>query len=234
MPYIKVMPKASLGRTYVRGEIPWSYRRRLRAVPARPVFRSPVYAQFAPVRRWIKEVAVPAKVPLGEFGRIVPFVDQPDPVAWYIRGIQVALGVEASGKWDRATHEALAAYVERLRASLPGSVSLAAWGQNPAAVGNLVIMLLTLLSTPSAWATPDAKAAEFAAGWGIPATNATEMSSWAASNTAALAKVLPKVDEQIVVTESGDCVSWLTTGLIGVGALLVGGGIGYLVWGRGK
>jgi hypothetical protein len=162
----------------------------------------------------------------------VSFLEAANPVAAFIRGIQSALGALPTGSWDKTTHNALATYTASLAASLPAGTNvsqlLPAWGENPAAIGNLVIMLPIMFAAPGAWANPSMRVADFVAGWGIPATNSNQMEVWLTENMNGLQSMLPAVDEQIVLAETGKSVSWFTTGIIA--AVVAIGGIAVGRW----
>lgn len=240
MPYLKVIPQYSLGNVpvvlkpapvygaYVRGSVPWSFQRRLRAVKTAPLFTSPVYSQYrAPRGRTLTRAVLPSS--MHGFGvevqaSFLSYTDLGERISRFIAGVQRGLLVEMTGKWDKATHAAFAAYLGTL-----GGKPLGAWGEKPAATANAVALLLIGLALPGTWLSPNVRAADFAAGWGIPATNAGAMGAWIEANKAALEEVLPSAIEQIVVAETGRCSSWLMTGLIGAGALVVGAGVGYAV-----
>lgn len=258
-------------QAYIRGSLPRTYRnkrwartgavagldrRRERQMQiltsSIPLYPSPIFSQYAPVRGLVRKVALPSwrRYPAcapgvycnppayGGFGVDVKlsFVQEADPVAAFIRGLQNGLGFTSpSGTWDVTTHNRFVTYMEAVSESLGQPPrGLGAWGEKPAAVGNTAVLLMMALALPGAWANPTIRAADFAAGWGIPATSAVEMATWLSSNAQATESVGPKVIEEITVAETGKCASWLTTGFIGATALIVGGVIGYVIWGRKK
>ena len=143
---------------------------------------------------------------------VVPFFSQPNPARAFVTALQTYLGVPATGAWDKATHDALAAtLLTRLDDAVAREARIATyggglppWGTN--VDGTIALVLGSVLDFPttvSSTAEISSDAALFIGSLGLPTTSAQDLAHFVGANQMATGNAKTATVAYIRAAEAG-------------------------------
>lgn len=141
---------------------------------------------------------VPVLGSLGSASPTTRYYDEFDPVSAFFRGWQAFLGVPQTGAWDRATHDAVSAFlVGKKLAALP------AWGtsRDPTAFGYAWGIFDDVFMGPSSGPIA-AEASAFLRAFGLPSGDYSELKAIAAIDESKMVRVQAAARDAILAAES--------------------------------